>query len=92
MAGLWQTVLASAATYPLSGIPEPSSIKIYLDGPPPDQVQNGQAPGVQLNQSNPDGTINWAYDPVANTIFVNPSTVSLQNGNVLYVEYTLICD
>jgi hypothetical protein len=91
MARLWQTVLGAENIYPLSARPDPSSIKVYLDGPPPDQVQSGEAPGALLKSADPNGTINWSYDPAANTVVINPASVSLGNGDSLYVEYTLLC-
>jgi hypothetical protein len=91
MAALWQTVLASTTVFPLSGLADPNSIRVYLDGPPPDQVANGQSPGVPLLATNPNGTTNWSYDAIANTVFINAQTVQLHNGDALYIEYTLVC-
>jgi hypothetical protein len=91
MAGLWATVLASSTIFPLSGLADPASIKVYVSGPPPDQVAPGQSPGVPLLATNPNGTTNWKYDPVANTVFINAQTVPLNNGDSLYIEYTLVC-
>jgi hypothetical protein len=89
---LWQIVLASNKQFALSGTPDPTTIKIYLDGPPPDQATNGVAPGAQIQPTNPNGSWNWRYDAPSNTIQVNPATLSLQKTDVLYAEYTLVCN
>jgi hypothetical protein len=73
---------------PLSITPDPASIKVYLDGPPPDQVGPGQTPGVQVLTTNPNGSWNWMYDPVNNWVFINPATLSVSASDTLYVEYT----
>ncbi len=88
---LWNIVLASSKQFALSGTPDPTSIKLYLDGPPPDQATGGQAPGVLLQATNPNQSWNWQYEPLSNTILVNPATVSLQSTDTLYAEYTLVC-
>ncbi len=92
MAALWQTVLASSTVFPLSGSADPTTLQLFVDGPPPDQVMAGQAPGIPLKQFNPNGTTNWTYNPISNTVVINASTVPLNNGDTLYVEYTLVCD
>ena len=64
---LWNIVLASSTRFPLSGTPDPASILVYLDGPPPGQVQPGQTAGVQILATNPNGSTNWSYDSTSNT-------------------------
>jgi hypothetical protein len=91
MAALWATVLASSTIFPLSGLADPASIQVFVDGPPPNQVANGQTPGVPLLRTNPNGSYNWKYDPTANTVFINALTVPLNNGDSLFIEYTLVC-
>ena len=92
MVALWQTVLISSTTFPLSGLADPTSISVFVDGPPPNQTANGQIPGVLVQSTNPNGTTNWMYDRVANTVVINPAEIQITDGLALYVEYTLICD
>ncbi len=89
---LWNIVLASTTRFPLSGTPDPTTIQVYLDGPPPDQAPPGVAPGVQVLAANPNGSINWSYDSVANSLDINASTFSLTSTDQLYVEYTIVCN
>jgi hypothetical protein len=91
MASLWGTVLASSTIFPLSGIADPTTIALYLGGPPPDQA-NGQAPGVQIQANNPSGTWNWKYDAASNAVLINAQVVALNNGDPMYIEYTLTCN
>jgi hypothetical protein len=77
--------------YPLTGTPAPSSIDVYLDGPPPDQVPDGGTAGSQIFQTNPDGSWNWRYDSATNVLQANPASLNLLPTDTLYVEYTLIC-
>jgi hypothetical protein len=89
------TALSSSTSahevYPLSGMPDPTSIQVYLDGPPPDQVVSGQSPGVPVSAGNSAGSWNWQYDATANTIELNTPVFSLALTDTLYVEYTLTC-
>ncbi len=89
---LWNIVLASSTRFPLSGSPDPTSILVYLDGPPPGQTMPGQAPGVLVSPTNPNGSTNWSYDATSNTLDINNSSFSLTSSDVLYVQYTLVCD
>ncbi len=88
---LWQIVLSSNVRFPLSGTPVSTTIAVYLDGPPPSQVGPGEAPGVLLQQKNPNGSWNWEYDDTSNSIEVNPSALTLTAQDTLYVTYTLGC-
>jgi Abnormal spindle-like microcephaly-assoc'd, ASPM-SPD-2-Hydin len=90
MAALWGTVLASSTIFPLSGTADPSSVTVYLAGPPPDQA-NGQPPGVQIQAGNPNGSWNWKYDPTTNAVLINAQVIPLTNGDPLFIEYTLTC-
>ena len=45
---LWNIVLASSTRFPLSGTPDPTTMVVYLDGPPPGQVGPGQTQGCQI--------------------------------------------
>jgi len=89
---LWNIVLASATRFPLSGTPDPTTILVYLDGPPPGQTQPGQSPGVQILATNPNGSSNWNYDSTANTLEINNSNLTLSSSDTLYVQYTLVCN
>jgi len=89
---LWNIVLASSTRFPLSGSPDPTSILVYLDGPPPGQTMPGQAPGVLVSPTNPNGSTNWSYDATSNTLDINNSSFSLTSTDVLYVQYTLVCN
>jgi hypothetical protein len=88
---LWQFMLASNKQFSLSGTPDPSTIKVYLDGPPPDQATGGVPAGAKIDSTNSNGSWNWRYEAVSNAVQVNPQTLSLQNNDVLYVEYVLTC-
>jgi len=88
---LWNALLLEYTTYPLSGTPDPASIQVYLDGPPPDQTGSGQSPGVLVPSTNTDNTVNWHYDAANNRLDLNPPVFSLALTDVLYVEYNLAC-
>jgi hypothetical protein len=88
---LWGILARADQARPLSGTPDPASIKVYLDGPPPDQIQPGQSGGVQILSTNSNGSINWTYDVTSNSITVNQQNVSLGDNSSFYVEYTLAC-
>ena len=89
---LWALALSSSNRFPLSAKPDPSSIAVYLDGPPPGQAAPGQMVGVQVIATRPNGDVNWSYDPTANVINVNYGALSLSSSDTLYVEYTVVCD
>jgi len=88
---LWNIILASGKQFALSGTPDPSTIKVYYDGPPPDQVTSGQIPGVEIPATNPNNQWNWEYVATANTILINPNMLNLTATDILYAEYTLVC-
>jgi hypothetical protein len=88
---LWKLLTKANTQFALSGSPDPGSIKVYLDGPPPDQVSPGQSPGIFLQATNVNLSWNWAYDATSNQIMVNPQNVPLTSTDSLYVEYTLLC-
>ncbi len=75
---------------PLSGQPDPSTLSIFLDGPPPDQTDGG-VPGVLLPENSPNGTVIWTYQAATNSIAINPAQLTLTDSDVLYVTYTLVC-
>jgi hypothetical protein len=87
---LWRS-LALNATFPLSGTPDPTTIAVYLDGPPPDQAGPGVAPGMLIPANNLDASVNWAYDAMQNAVIINGQTVSLLVTDTIYIEYTLTC-
>jgi hypothetical protein len=89
---LWNIVLASSTRFPLSGTPDPTSIVVYLDGPPPGQVGPGQTQGVQILATNPNGSSNWSYEATSNTLDINNANLTLSSSDTLYVEYTLVCN
>jgi hypothetical protein len=89
---LWNIVLASSTRFPLSGTPDPTTIQVYLDGPPPGQVGPGQTQGVQILGTNPNGSSNWTYESTSNTLDVNNANLTLSSSDTLYVEYTLVCN
>jgi hypothetical protein len=89
---LWNIVLASSTRFPLSGTPDPTTMVVYLDGPPPGQVGPGQTQGVQILATNPNGSTNWSYDSTSNTLDINNSNLTLSSSDTLYVEYTLVCN
>jgi hypothetical protein len=88
---LWNIALASSTYYPLSGIPDPSSIVLYLDGPPPSQTPIGGSAGIQITATNPNGSMNWTYDATSNSIHLNSAELVLSSSDTLYVQYTLVC-
>jgi hypothetical protein len=88
---LWNIVLQSSTRFPLSGTPDPNSIVIYLDGPPPLLTPPGGTPGVEILANNPNGSSNWSYDATSNTIVVNSANLTLSSSDTLYAEYTLVC-
>jgi hypothetical protein len=89
---LWNIVLASSTTFPLSGTPDPTSIAVYLDGPPPGETAPGQTAGVQIfATNNSNGSSNWSYDTASNSLVVNNANLTLSSSDTLYVEYTLTC-
>jgi hypothetical protein len=88
---LWNIVLASSTRFPLSGTPDPTSIVVYLDGPPPALTPPGQTPGVQILPTNPNGSSNWSYDATSNALVVSSVNLTLSSSDSLYVEYTLVC-
>jgi len=89
---LWNIILASGKQFALSGTPDPNSIQLYFDGPPPDQVKSGEAPGVLIQANNKNGSWNWRYNAAANTIQVNSQVLTLTATDILYAEYTIVCD
>ena len=88
---LWTPGLAEVTALQLSGVPDPSSIRCYLDGPPPDQTPDGGMAGSSINATSATGSWNWRYDATKNAIDLNPATLFLQSTDTFYVEYTLIC-
>jgi hypothetical protein len=89
---LWSQLLARAMTFHLSGPPVPSTIAVYLDGPPPGQTMPGQTAGLALAASNPNGSWNWQYDAVSNSVQLNAGVINLLPTDSLYVTYTLACN
>ena len=87
---LWNIVLASTTRLPLSGQPDPSTILVYLDGPPPDQAPAGTLPGVLIQPRAPNGALNWSYDSLSNSLNVG-ANLTLNSSDILYVTYTLVC-
>jgi hypothetical protein len=88
---LWQIALAAKTVFPLGGTPDPTTLQVYLDGPPPDQVPAGGTAGQRIDATNPSGALNWSYDATNNALDLNPALVPLQATDTLYVEYTLVC-
>ncbi len=88
---LWNIVLQSTTQFPLSGTPDPTSIQVYFDGPPPDQTPPGGLPGVPILPKEPNGAANWTYNSVANAVDLG-STITLTSSDTLYITYTLVCD
>jgi hypothetical protein len=74
-------------TFPLRAVPEVSTIKFYLDGPPPGHTPSGESPGVQILSMNPNQTVNWTYDAQTNAITVNPSNLTLSSSDSVYIDY-----
>jgi hypothetical protein len=91
LSDLWEMVLAVNYEFSLSGTPDPTSLALYLDGPPPGQVPDGGMAGTLIEATNPSGSWNWQYDAMNNAIELNPQTLSLLSSDTLYVEYTLTC-
>jgi hypothetical protein len=88
---LWMRAAAPSTRFPLSGAPDPTTIRVYLDGPPPGQVGPGQRTGVLISPVANDGQPNYVYDPSANSLDINSASLSLGASDVLYVTYTLVC-
>jgi hypothetical protein len=91
MTDLWNIAIASSYRHPLSGTPDPTTILVYLDGPPPGQTMPGQSAGVQLTATDVGGAVNWTYDATSNTVDINNENVPLSSSDTIYVEYTLAC-
>ncbi len=72
----------------LSAEPTPSSLQVFLDGPPPDATPAGQSSGAPLLASTPDGSANWTYQGASNSVLIS-ATIPLQSSDSLYVEYQL---
>jgi hypothetical protein len=71
--------------FPLSGTPDPTTIMVYVNGPP--QM------GVNFPATDPmSGVVYWTYDALSNAVVPNPLTFNLATTDTLYVEYTLVCD
>jgi hypothetical protein len=88
---LWNIISNDTQRYTLSGTPDPASIAVYLDGPPPGQSPDGGVPGLQINASDPNGLTNWSYDSTSNTLNVITMNLMLSPTDTLYVQYTLLC-
>jgi hypothetical protein len=91
VADLWNIALAADNRYPLSGTPDPATILVYLDGPPPGQQMPGQTPGVLVPAAGATGSANWTYDATSNTLNLNQPSLALSSTDTIYVEYTLAC-
>jgi hypothetical protein len=91
LSDLWWIALSTNSVLSLSGVPDPTSLQVYLDGPPPDQVPDGGMAGARVEATNVTGSWNWRYDATRNALQLNPATVWLQSTDTLYVEYTLTC-
>jgi hypothetical protein len=91
LSDLWTQMLATNRLYVLSGVPDPTSIQIYLDGPPPDQVMPGQMAGNPIEANAQGGNWNWRYDAADNAIELNTTALGLGPNDVLYIEYALAC-
>ncbi len=88
---LWVRAAATSSQFPLSGVPDPASIQVYLDGPPPGQTAPGEKPGVLIPPLADDGQPNYLYDGSANSLDINSASLSLGAADLLYVTYTLVC-
>jgi hypothetical protein len=80
------------ASFPLSGTPDPTTITVYVDGPPPAQTPDGGQSGVLIPPTTPAGGTNWTYDSPSNSLVPDPLNLDLATTDTLYVEYTLVCD
>jgi hypothetical protein len=86
---VWNRTWMSDAFLPLSGAPVPSSLKVYLGGPPPGPgVPN---PGTLYPAQRADGTTNWSYQPGPNAIEISAIVYALGPSQPLYVSYMLQC-
>jgi hypothetical protein len=91
LSGLWDAAGRAFDYFPLSGTADPSSIAVYLDGPPPSVTPPGQTSGLQIPETNSSGAPNWSYDPVSNSLEINSSSLGLSSFDTIYVQYTLTC-
>ena len=83
-------VFAGGATaFPLSGIPDPTSIVLYVDGPPPGQ---SGTTGVEIPPGDPGGATNWTYDAPSNAVIPDPLNLSLSTTDSVYIQYRLVCE
>jgi hypothetical protein len=81
------------AAFPLSGTPDPVTIQLYVDGPPPDQTPPGQSSGVLIPATDASsGAVNWTYDSADNSVVPDPMNLSLASTDTVYIEYTLVCN
>jgi hypothetical protein len=73
----------------LSGTPIPSTIEIWLDGPP--AGPGVSAPGIQIPQQNSSGSSNWTYAANSNSIVLNSQFYTIGATDTLTVVYSLSC-
>jgi hypothetical protein len=88
---LWATLSNSGSSggFVLSGTPIASTIQVWLDGPPPGPGVT--MPGLSVQQTNANGSWNWAYQPAKNSIVFNPQNFSLGSADTISVVYQLTC-
>jgi hypothetical protein len=88
---IWATVTngASNGAFVLSGTPIPSTIQVWLDGPPPGP--DVTMPGLSVPQTNSNGSWNWIYQPAKNSLAFNPQNFTLGPADTVTVVYQLTC-
>jgi hypothetical protein len=86
---LWTAATGSLGALVLSGTPVPSSIQVWLDGPP--SGPGVAMPGLQIQQMNANGSANWQYIASTNTLLINSQNVGLGSSDTVYVVYALAC-
>jgi hypothetical protein len=90
MSDLWNAALLANDLH-LSGKPDPATIAVYLDGPPPSATPPGQTSGLLIPQTDSSGNANWTYDSAANAVDINGNVLSVSSYDTIYVQYTLTC-
>jgi hypothetical protein len=88
---LWATLIngGSSGGFVLSGTPIPSTMQVWLDGPPPGPGVT--EPGLSVPQTNQNGSWNWVYEPAKNSLAFNPANYSPGPSDTVTVVYDLTC-
>jgi hypothetical protein len=87
---LWAAIASGNGGFALSGTPIPDTIQIWLDGPPPGPGVT--MPGLQILETNPNGTTNWTFVPSSNSVVFNSQNYTIGASDTVTVVYSLACE